>query len=94
MPEPVIEDVYAKQQTKYQVPLDQFFIRHGYKDRSSVQIRLEKDGHIYMSDSNESRSWDREKLITTTVPFKLFIEHWPQFIVFLRARAAEAAGGE
>lgn len=48
---------------------------------------------IYVCDDRESRY--PEKIIFATVPFQLFQELWPAFVIFLRAKAAEvAAEGE
>jgi hypothetical protein len=67
--------------------MDRFVVEHGYKERSSVQIRLEGDGTVYLNDTRESRHPDQ--YITAKVPFKLFAEEWPRFIEFLAAKAHE-----
>jgi hypothetical protein len=90
MPTPETKTVYQEQQCQFDVPADVFRVWHGYKDRSSVQLRLEKEGQqVYLCDYRESRYPD--KCVTATVSFDLFVEEWPKFIEFLAAKEAERA---
>lgn len=92
MPTPEIKTVHQEQICQFDVPADIFRVYHGYKDRSSVQVRLESDGTIYLCDHRESRYPD--KYVTATVPFSVFVEEWPKFIEFLAAKAVEEAEEE
>ena len=87
MPTPSTRTKSLQHTCSCEVVLDRFAVNHGYKERSSMQIRLEADGNVYMQDAQESRY--PEKYISATVPFKLFIEEWPRFIERLAAKANE-----
>ena len=87
--EPKIKTVWQKQDCKFDVPADCFCLHHGYKERSSVMIRLNDDGTIYLSDYRESRYPDH--IVSVTVPFEVFVDSWTAFIQHLQAKAAEAA---
>lgn len=87
MPKPESKTVYQTQQCKFDVPADIFKVCHGYKDRSSVQIRLEPDEKIYLCDHRESRY--PEQYVTESVPFDLFLQEWPKFICCLTAKMLE-----
>ena len=65
--------------------MDRFAVSHGYRERSSVQLRLNDDGTVYMCDAEEARY--PEKYISATVPFKVFVAEWPRFIQFVAAKA-------
>ena len=98
MPVPETMKRHERQHISVEVPLDVFCVQFGYRDRDSVQIRLEDDGAtVYLCDSRETRRFDEDRMISGRVSWDLFAEEWPRFVRFLLAKeheAAEAAEGE
>jgi hypothetical protein len=97
MPTPATMKRYEQQQISIEVPLDVFRVQFGYRDRDSIQIRLEKDGTVYIRDDRETRKFDESRMRSGRVSWELFAEEWPDFVRYLLAKqhaAAEAAEGE
>ena len=92
MPVPEISKIHQQQSTSYDVPLRRFYIRFGYEDEDSVQIRLEDNGDVYLCDDRETRPFGQDKTLSATVPFEMLAEEWPRFVTFVRAKAAELKG--
>lgn len=67
---------------RMEVPTDKFLVNFGYKDRSSVQIRLEKNGDVYASVFPEHISCGAA---TATVPLNMFVEKFREFVHHLAA---------
>ena len=89
MPTPSIVPMHQEQTTSYDIPLDQFRINFGYKDRDHIQIRLEKDGSVYLGDHRNSRRFDSDRLTAGTVPFELLAKEWTRFVEYMVDKAAE-----
>ncbi len=84
-------DVVRRHQTcqvAFEHACKRFAIHYGYKQRSDVQIRLEDNGDVYLSSSDETRRHPA-RLLTVTVPFKLFAQELPEFIKHLHGRLME-----
>ena len=64
------------------VPTNRFYVHYGYKDRCSVQVRLEESGEVYLCVAPEHPSYG---YVTTTVPFDLFVKEFKGFIKQLAA---------
>ena len=93
MPTPSTLDIWQEQQTKYTVPLDCFKVCFGYQDRDQIQIRLERET-VLLFDDRESRRFGEDRLVVAEIPFLLFAREWPQFLIYLRAKAAEEGKGD
>ena len=85
-----MRNVYQEQQCKFEVPANLFYVSHGYKERDSVQVRLNDDGTVYISESRDSRY--PQRTVSAAVPFKLFVEELPRFIEYLESLAANEKG--
>lgn len=88
---------FEQQHISIEVPLDHFAMQFGYEDRDSIQIRLEKNGTIYVCDDRETRKYDEPRMISGHVSWELFAKKWPGFARYLLAKeheAAQAAEGE
>jgi len=85
MPTPCARTHSREHTCSCEVPMDRFAVNHGYRERSSVQLRLNDDGTVYMCDAEESRY--PEKYISATVPFGVFVAAWPRFIQFVASKA-------
>jgi len=77
----VTQAIYAE------CPTDKFEVRFGYKDRSSVQIRLQEnqdtgEPEIYASVFPEHISYGAH---IATVPFKMFVDKFREFLDHLAA---------
>lgn len=83
MPTASMKTIDHSQWCTIRVPTDVFLVDYGYKDRSSVQVRLQPDGQVYLSDDNEAVYPD--KIISATVPFELFAREWRQFVRHMAA---------
>lgn len=98
MPTPKKVKRHGQQHVSIDTLLDVFCIQFGYKDRDEIQIRLEKDGTIYVCDARESRRLGEPRMISGRVPWELFEKEWPEFVRYLLAKkhkaAAQAAEGE
>ncbi len=84
--------IHQSQRTKYDVTLDRFDVRFGYKGRDSIQMRLDGDD-VYLSDWRDARPFGEERGISVTVPFELLAGEWVRFIQFLQAKHEEAKAG-
>lgn len=84
MPKAVTKDHYESQQCKFTIPADHFEVDFGYKDRNSIQLRLEKDGSVSAFDSREER-YPSKIICAVNVPWGVFQEAWPQFVEHLAA---------
>lgn len=89
MPEAEVVKFYQRQQIGYDFPLNRICIGFGYKDRDSIQMRLEEGGDVYLSDDRSSRPFGQDRILSATVPFEVLAEEWPRFVEFLRSKAAE-----
>jgi len=74
-----------------EVPADKFMIGFGYKERSSIQIRLEESGEIYASVFPNEGAYNAR---SATVPFKLFVDQFYEFLAHLNAVHHEEKNGE
>jgi hypothetical protein len=63
---------------------DRIKIHYGYKNRSSIQIRLEQNGDIYCCIYKEYKT---NKLTTVTVPFEVFLEVMEEVLPTMAGRA-------
>ena len=70
-------------QVEFEHEEKRFAAHHGYKQRDTVQIRLEDNGDIYLSDYSDIRYPNR--IISVSIPFNIFIKEFPQFIEHLQA---------
>ena len=84
MPTPCARTHSREHTCSCEVPMDRFAVNHGYRERSSVQLRLNDDGTVYMCDEEESRY---PKYISAKVPFEVFVAEWPRFIQLVAAKA-------
>lgn len=92
MIEPEIKTHYEEQSCKFEVPMDRIYLRHGYKERDSVQVRYDggqgDEAKIYLCDSREGRYPD--KIVAARIPFDIFLKAWPNFIEHVAALTHEA----
>ena len=98
MPTPEKTTRSEQQRVSVDVLLDIFCIGFGYNDRDSIQIRLEKDGTVYVCDVREGRKIGEPRMLSGHISWELFQEKWPDIVRYLlaeqRKAAAQAAGGE
>lgn len=87
MPTPSVRTISRQHSCQCEVTMDRFVVRYGPRERRSVQIRLEGDGTVYLTDTRPPNQ------VTAKVPFHLFAEEWPRFIECMAAKAHEQSGG-
>jgi hypothetical protein len=54
-----------------------------------MQLRLEDDGMIYVSDKRESRKYGEDELLVACVSFGVFADEWRKFVNRMIAREKE-----
>ena len=69
-----------------EVPADKFEIKYGYKDESSIQIRFQGEGEVYASVFPNGGAYNAR---SATVPFKLFVDEFYEFLAHLNAKHHE-----
>ena len=86
MPTPEKTTRSEQQHVSIDVLLGTFRIWFGYKDRDSIQIRLEDDGTVYICDDRESRKYSEARMRSGYVSWELFEKEWPDFVRYLLAQ--------
>ncbi len=72
-------------------PMDRMYLRYGYKDRDSVQVRLDDKNEIYMSIDGVGRATGISGgLRALKVPLGLFVKSFDEILDLLERKKKEA----
>jgi hypothetical protein len=80
---------YENQHISINAPLDCFRARFGYKDRDSIQLRLNNDGTVYVCDDREGRELGGPPM-AGSISWEVFASEWPGIVKFLLRKEHEA----